>query len=136
MMSEELGLIEGKNNPLDNAVNTFIGFNVIGIIPLIPFLFAYVSGLNLSIGNAFFYSVIATASSFFLIGSIRGKVVQQPMVRSGFNTLLIGGTAAMVAYAVGHLISIFVALASLRITRKLLSSLLDKLEIFIIPTNH
>ena len=108
MMSEELGLIEGKNNPLDNAVNTFIGFNVIGIIPLIPFLIAHVSGLNLSIGNAFFYSIIATASSFFLIGSIRGKVVEQPMVRSGFNTLLIGGTAAMVAYAVGHLISIFV----------------------------
>lgn len=108
MMSEELGLIEGKNNPLDNAINTFVGFNVIGIIPLLPFLFVYVSGLNLSTGNAFFYSVIATASSFFLIGSIRGKVVEKPMVRSGFNTLLIGGTAAMVAYAVGHLISIFV----------------------------
>jgi vacuolar iron transporter family protein len=108
MMSEELGLIEGKNNPLDNAVNTFVGFNVVGIIPLILFLFLYVSGLNLSIGNAFVYSVIATASSFFLIGSIRGKVVEKPMFRSGFNTLLIGGTAAMVAYAVGHLISIFV----------------------------
>jgi hypothetical protein len=44
MMREELGLIEGKNNPLDNAVNTFLGFNIIGIIPLIPFLFLYVSG--------------------------------------------------------------------------------------------
>ena len=60
------------------------------------------------IWNTFYYSVIATASSFFLIGSIRGKVVEQPMVRSGFNPLLIGGTAAAVAYSVGHLISIFV----------------------------
>ena len=108
MMSEELGLIEGKNNPLDNAVNTFLGFNIIGIIPLIPFLFLYVSGLNLSIGNAFFYSVVATASSFFLIGNIRGKVVQKPMIRSGLNTLFIGGIAAVVSYGVGHLLSTLV----------------------------
>ncbi len=108
MMREELGLIEGKNNPLDNAVNTFLGFNIIGIIPLIPFLFLYVSGLNLSIGNAFFYSVVATASSFFLIGNIRGKVVQKPMIRSGLNTLFIGGIAAVVSYGVGHLLSTLV----------------------------
>ena len=44
---------------------------------------------------------MATASSFFLIGSIRGKVVHKPMVSSGFNTLLIGGTAAVVSYVVG-----------------------------------
>lgn len=108
MMREELGLIEGKNNPLDNAVNTFLGFNIIGIIPLIPFLFLYVSGLNLSIGNAFFYSVVATASSFFLIGNISGKVVQKPMIRSGLNTLFIGGIAAVVSYGVGHLLSTLV----------------------------
>ena len=86
MMREELGLIEDKNSPMVNAVNTFSGFNI-------------------SISNAFFYSIIATASSFFLIGSIRGKVVQKPMVSSGFNTLLIGGTAAVVSYVVGHLLS-------------------------------
>lgn len=108
MMREELGLIEGKNNPLDNAVNTFVGFNVIGIIPLIPFVFLYVSGLNLSIRDAFFYSVVATASSFFLIGSIRGKVVQKGVVRSGLNTLFIGGIAAVVSYGVGHLLSLLV----------------------------
>ena len=108
MMREELGLIEGKNYPLDNAVNTFLGFNIIGIIPLIPFLFLYVSGLDLSIGNAFFYSVVATASSFFLIGNISGKVVQKPMIRSGLNTLFIGGIAAVVSYGVGHLLSILV----------------------------
>jgi vacuolar iron transporter family protein len=105
MMREELGLIEDKNSPMVNAVNTFVGFNAIGIIPLIPFIFSYLSGFNISISNAFFYSIIATASSFFLIGSIRGKVVQKPMASSGFNTLLIGGTAAVVSYVVGHLLS-------------------------------
>jgi VIT1/CCC1 family predicted Fe2+/Mn2+ transporter len=104
MMREELGLIEGKINPLDNAVNTFVGFNVIGIIPLVPFLFSYALGLNLT-GNTFLYSVLATAISFFLIGSIRGKVVQKPVIRSGLNTLFIGGIAAVVSYGVGHLLS-------------------------------
>jgi len=108
MMREELGLIEDKNSPTVNAVNTFIGFNSIGIIPLIPFIFTYLSGFNLSIGNGFISSIIATASSFFLIGSIRGKVVQRPMVISGFSTLLIGGTAAVVSYAVGYLSSTIV----------------------------
>jgi VIT1/CCC1 family predicted Fe2+/Mn2+ transporter len=108
MMREELGLIEDKNSPTVNAANTFVGFNAIGIIPLIPFVFLYLSGLNLSIGNAFFYSIIATASSFFLIGSIRGKVVKKPMIRSGFNTLLIGGTAAVVSYGIGHILSTIV----------------------------
>lgn len=105
MMKEELGLIENKNHPLDNAVNTFVGFNVIGIIPLLPFLFLYVSGLNLTISDAFYYSAIATAGSFFLIGNVRGKVVQKSKVRSGLNTLAIGGMAAAVSYVVGHLLS-------------------------------
>lgn len=39
MMKEELGLIEGKRRPVDTAISTFIGFNIIGVIPLIPFSF-------------------------------------------------------------------------------------------------
>ena len=108
MMREELGLIESKINPRDNAVNTFVGFNVIGIIPLAPFLFIYALGLNLFTGNTFLYSALATAASFFLIGGIRGKVVQKPVIRSGLNTLFIGGIAAVVSYGVGHLLSLIV----------------------------
>lgn len=105
MMSEELGLVEGKHTPIVSAVNTFVGFNIIGIIPLIPFIFIYISGSNLSISNALMYSVAATASSFFLIGNIRGKVVQKPIIASGFNTVLIGGAAAAVSYCIGYVLS-------------------------------
>lgn len=108
MMREELGLIEGKHSPVVSAVNTFVGFNAIGIIPLIPFIAVYLSGSNISIGNAFFYSVLATASSFFLIGSIRGKVVRKPMIISGLNTLLIGGVAAAVSYFIGYVLSMII----------------------------
>jgi VIT1/CCC1 family predicted Fe2+/Mn2+ transporter len=108
MMREELGLIEGKHSPIISAVNTFVGFNVIGIIPLIPFILGYLSGSYISISNAFFYSVLATASSFFLIGSIRGKVVRKPVMISGFNTLLIGGVAAVVSYCIGYALSMII----------------------------
>lgn len=108
MMREELGLIEGKHSPVVSAVNTFVGFNAIGIIPLIPFIVVYLTGSNIFISNAFFYSVLATASSFFLIGSIRGKVVRKPMMISGFNTLLIGGVAAAVSYCIGYVLSMII----------------------------
>ena len=108
MMREELGLIEQKISPVENAVNTFIGFTSIGLIPLVPFLFVYFSGSLLSPSNAFFYSVLATASAFFLIGVIRGKVVQKSLIRAGFNTLIIGGAAAAASFAVGNLLSTLV----------------------------
>lgn len=108
MMREELGLIEGKHSPIVGAGNTFVGFNAIGIIPLIPFIVVYLSGSSVSISNALIYSVLATASSFFLIGSIRGKVVHKPMLISGLNTLLIGGIAAVVSYFVGYTLSVVI----------------------------
>ncbi len=108
MMREELGLIEGKHSPVVSAVNTFVGFDAIGIIPLIPFIVVYLTGSNIFISNAFFCSVLATASSFFLIGSIRGKVVRKPMMISGFNTLLIGGVAAAVSYCIGYVLSMII----------------------------
>ena len=105
MMREELGLIEGKYSPVVSAVNTFLGFNAIGIIPLVPFIFVYLSGSNVSISNALLYSIVATACSFFLIGNIRGKVVHKSIIASGFNTVLIGGAAAAVSYCIGYVLS-------------------------------
>jgi VIT family len=39
MMKEEVGLIDDKNNrPVNTAVTTFVGFNTIGLILLMPFV--------------------------------------------------------------------------------------------------
>jgi vacuolar iron transporter family protein len=73
-----------------------------------PFMFLYASGFSVSIDYAFLYSIIFTAISFFSIGIIKGKVVDKSTLRSGLNTLAIGGIAASVAYLVGHLLSVFV----------------------------
>lgn len=105
MMKEELGLIEDGRRPLHTALSTGAGFVSIGMIPLIPFIFLYVTDLPLSVSQGFLYSVGFTSGSFFLIGLIKGKIVKKSMVRSGLVTLLIGAMAASVAYLIGNMLS-------------------------------
>jgi VIT1/CCC1 family predicted Fe2+/Mn2+ transporter len=108
MMKEELGLIEDRNrNPRDTAITTFVAFNLIGMIPLVPFILLYVFGFSRVwlASDAFLYSIVFTAIAFFLIGIIRGIVVSKSLLRTGFNTLAIGGIAASVAYLVGYILS-------------------------------
>jgi VIT1/CCC1 family predicted Fe2+/Mn2+ transporter len=100
MMKEELGLIENKD-PVTSSVSTFVGFNVIGLIPLIPFVVFMIMGVELN-SEAFVYSTVSVMTAFFLVGVIKGKIVKKSMLRSGFNTLVIGGIAATVAYSVGY----------------------------------
>lgn len=108
MMKEELGLIEDGRKPTDTALSTFFGFNIIGLIPLIPFIFLYTTGLSVSVYDSFLYSVVFTGGAFFLIGIIKGKIVKRSLFRSGLTTLMVGGIAATVAYVVGYLLSYFI----------------------------
>ena len=94
MMREELGLIEDKKQPLDAAITTFAAFNLVGLVPLIPFVFLHVSGFVFSTEHAFLYSVLFTGLSFFIIGIVRGKIVNKSLLRTGINTLAVGGFAA------------------------------------------
>jgi vacuolar iron transporter family protein len=110
MMKEELGLIEDSSRrPLENALTTFVAFNLVGLIPLLPFVAMFIAGFALiSSSDAFTYSVVLTGAAFFLIGGVKGKVVQKSLIRSGINTLLIGGIAASVAFVVGYLLNLVV----------------------------
>ena len=100
MMKEELGLMEDEKNPLDSSVSTFVGFNLVGLIPLIPFMIFMIVGIELN-SEAFVYSIVSVCFAFFLVGMIKGKIVKKSMIRSGVNTLIIGGIAAIVAYLIG-----------------------------------
>jgi VIT1/CCC1 family predicted Fe2+/Mn2+ transporter len=110
MMKEELGLIEDSSRrPLETALTTFVAFNLVGLIPLLPFVAMFIAGFALiSSSDAFTYSVVLTGAAFFLIGGVKGKIVQKPLIRSGINTLLIGGIAAYVAFVVGYLLNLVV----------------------------
>ena len=114
MMEEKIGLAGNNNeNPIYKAITTFFAFYLVGLIPLIPFIYVYFVYFDLShsinkIDNVFLYSIIFTAISFFSIGLVKGKVVNKSPVRSGLNTLIIGGIAAAVAFLVGSLLGAYV----------------------------
>ena len=101
MMKEELGLIEDEKNPMHNSISTFVGFNLVGLIPLIPFMIFMIIGIELN-SEAFVYSTISVFVAFFIVGMIKGKIVKKSLLYSGFSTLIIGEIAATVAYLVGY----------------------------------
>ena len=107
MMKEELGLIEDEKRPIDSSVSTFVGFNLIGLIPLIPFMIFIAMGSEPN-SEAFLYSTVFVASAFFVVGVIKGKIVKKSTIRSGLYTLIIGGVAATVAYLIGYGLSFLV----------------------------
>ena len=92
MLMEELGLRLDPPRPLRAAITTFVAFLVAGLLPLLPLL----------AGRAFLASAIATAATFFAIGAAKGRLLRTGAMRGGLETLLIGGGAALLAYAVGH----------------------------------
>ena len=101
MMKEELELVEDGKNPIDSSISTFIGFNLIGLIPLIPFMVFMMIGIEPN-SEAFIYSIISVLAAFFLVGMIKGKIVKKSKIRSGLYTVVIGGIVATVAYFVGY----------------------------------
>jgi len=91
MLTEELGLRVESPPPARAAFATFLAFAAAGAVPLLP----------LVAGAPLLWSAVAAAAVFFFIGILRGRVVHRPQLRSGFETLAIGGLAAAMAYAVG-----------------------------------
>ena len=101
MMREELGLIKDDKKPLDSSVSTFIGFNAVGVIPLVPFVFFLIFDFDVG-SNAFFYSILSVIVAFLLVGMIKGKIVKKSMIQSGISTIVIGSVAATAAYLIGY----------------------------------
>ena len=80
-------------SPWVHGFVTFISFNVAGLLPLTP----YVLGLN----NRFPFSAAIVVLSLFVIGASRSKFTRKNWLTGGFEMLLIGGFAALVAYLIG-----------------------------------
>lgn len=96
MLTEELGLRLDLPNPGMAALTTFLGFCAAGMVPLLPYL---LPGLPHS--QVFPASAIATGVTFFGIGLLKGRALQHPLLKSGAETLLVGGAAAALAYLAG-----------------------------------
>lgn len=95
MMKDELEMTNPeKENPFSIALATFFSFIAFGSIPLFPYL------LHIQ-HNVFPISLVCTAGALILLGSLRAVVARQSIIRGVFETLLLGGLSAGVAYLVG-----------------------------------
>lgn len=99
MMHHELEMENPEGtNPLYNGLATFISFLIFGAIPLLPF---FVLSQETPAQSAFSASTFATFIALVLLGVVKWRVIGQGLIRSVLEILLVGGTAAIVAYFVG-----------------------------------
>lgn len=96
MLTEELGLPLETAHPLGMAFTTFGAFIAVGLVPLLPF---FMPGLGPE--ETFAASCVMTAIAFLGVGAIKGYWLGTRWWRSGLETLLVGGIAAVLAYVVG-----------------------------------
>ena len=99
MLTEEHGLSLVGRNPLRAALATFAAFLLVGLLPVLPFVIAPSNS-----AGAFGASIVVTAAAFAGVGMLKGRVLHRALLWSGFETLLIGSLAAVLAYGVGHVL--------------------------------
>jgi VIT1/CCC1 family predicted Fe2+/Mn2+ transporter len=100
MMRFELGLEEpDPRRALTSALTIAGAYIVGGVIPLASYIFIPTASTALVI------SVVVTLIALGIFGYIKGKFTGAKPLRSAIQTVLIGGVAAAVAFAIARLIS-------------------------------
>ena len=100
MMREELGLEEPRPSRALRSSLTIGGSYILGgIIPLFPYLFA------LPVSTALLQSAAVTLVALGVFGWVKGAFTGLVAPRSALQTILVGGLAAGIAYAIARVIS-------------------------------
>lgn len=97
MLAEEYGYSNQEQSPLKAGLVTFASFAIFGLIPLIPYM--------VLTQGSFLWSTIFTGIAFFSAGAVKTQWTRYSLWRSGFETLLIGSLAALLAYYAGAILS-------------------------------
>ncbi len=102
MMREELGLEEPdpKRAPV-SAVTIGLSYIAGGLLPLAPY------ALGLSLTTAFEWSIGVTLLALCAFGAVKARFTGVPMLRGALQTVVVGGVAAGVAYALARAVSRF-----------------------------
>lgn len=98
MMRFELGLEkpDPKRAPI-SAATIAVSYLVGGLIPLLPYI------LSNDLRTALLYSVICTGLALIVFGAVKGRLTGISMLKSAFQTALVGGLAASAAFFLAHL---------------------------------
>ena len=100
MMRFELGLEKPDPKRAFSSAITIAGAYIAGgLIPLSPYMLLKVAGTALT------FSVLFTLVALGLFGFIKGHFTGTSRLRSGIQTLLVGGIAAFAAFAIAKVIS-------------------------------
>ncbi|MBI3142518.1 MAG: VIT1/CCC1 transporter family protein [Bacteroidetes bacterium] len=99
MMKEELEMQKETKTPMGMGLATFLAFVVMGFIPLAVYVVDYFIA---PVPHVFAISSVMTALVFMYIGFVKGRVTEAGRWRGLFETLLLGGVAAILSYLVGH----------------------------------
>lgn len=89
-------------SPVINGFATFTAFILVGLIPLLVYIFNLVLGWH--IARPFLITSLMTALAFAGIGLLKSKVAATPMLRAILETLVLGALAASFAYVLGDLL--------------------------------
>ena len=102
MLKDELGVIDDENDhPYRHGIITFFSFVIAGVLPLLPYFIP-------SLENAFNWSIFSTFASLYIIGALRYKLSDEKWWVAGFEMMLVGGIAAVIAYSIGAFLSKFI----------------------------
>ena len=94
---------ETKNvihSPFASGLATMLSFIIIGMIPLAAFIYAYLMQKD---GDLMYpYAYLLTALAFIIVGSIKGKITKNSYSKGALQTLIVGGTGAVISYLIGR----------------------------------
>ncbi len=92
-----------KQSPIHTATATFIAFVFFGFIPLCSYVTGFIWPQLLG-NRLFLLSCILTGIAFLLIGGMKSIITIRSTLREMSETFLLGSTAAILAYFVGHVL--------------------------------
>ena len=100
MMRFELGLERpAAGRALRSALTIGASYFLAGLVPLLPYMFMA------SLRDAFAVSIGVTLATLLVFGGIKGKLTGVSPVRAALQTMVVGGVAAAIAFAVAQMVS-------------------------------
>ena len=95
-----------EKDPTISGIVTFLSFVLVGILPLLPFIFMRNSKNN---KNTTYISLSIALVVFFSIGYLKGIVVKEKNpYKSAFEILLLGLIASLISYTIGKYTSKYI----------------------------
>lgn len=113
LMAEKLLLVPKKRKPLVEGLATLGAFVMAGSLPLAVYFTDLIFGFGLSTNAAFLISIALSGAALFGLGAAKVFVTKRSAWRSGFEMLLVGSLASLVAFGVGTWLKNLVGTSSL-----------------------